>query len=76
MSYDDTGPMKNVYAILLALLGVIVIIFNRFAVEEAYRWKMLFVWFRPPAVVARVIVVLSGAFFTVFGLLMLFGFLQ
>jgi hypothetical protein len=68
--------MKNVYALLLTLLGVICVVFNRFAVEEAYSLRMLFRWFRPPVVVARAVVVLSGVFFVVFGLLMVFGFLQ
>ena len=69
-------PMKGVYALLLTLLGVIAIIFNRFAVEESYRYKVLFIWFRPPIIVARAIVILSGAFFVVFGLMMFLGFLK
>ena len=68
--------VNTVYAILLSLIGVVAIIFNRMFVEVAYSYRLLFIWFRPPVPVARAVVVLAGLFFVVFGLLMAFGFLQ
>jgi hypothetical protein len=68
--------MKNVYALLVSLLGLGVIIFNRFAVEETLRILPIWIWPRPPAWLARVIAILSGTFFVLFGLLTMMGHLQ
>ena len=70
--------MRNVYALLLSLLGLILAIFNRFAVEESYKVIPPWAWGWPklPIWLARVIVVLSGTFFFVFGLLTVLGYLQ
>ena len=65
--------MRNVGAILLSLIGLVAVIFNRFAVEEAYRaiprdrskwglWSIIPVW------LARTVVIVSGLFFVIFGL--------
>ena len=68
--------MRNVYALLLSLFGFIAIIFNRFAVEETFR-VMPSVWPpRPPVWLGRIIVILSGTFFVLFGLLTIMGYLQ
>lgn len=68
--------MKNVSALLLSLIGLIGIIFNRFAVEETLR--IMPTWARPtlPVWLYRIIVILSGIFFLLFGLLMFVGDLQ
>jgi len=69
--------MKEFYALLLSLLGLICVIFNRFAVEESLRimppgtW-----WWRPPVWLGRIIVILGGCFFILFGLLMMLGYLK
>lgn len=68
--------MKDVYALLLSLLGLIGIIFNRFAVEESLRIMPTWVWWRPPVWLGRIIVILSGTFFVLFGLLTMMGYLQ
>ena len=68
--------MKNVYAALLSLLGLVGIIFNRFAVEETFRFMPISAWRRPPVWLARIIVILSGTFFVLFGLLTMMGYLQ
>jgi hypothetical protein len=68
--------MKNVYALLLSLLGLICIIFNRFAVEESLRIRTTWVWPRLPGWLGRIIVILSGTFFVLFGLLTMMGYLQ
>jgi hypothetical protein len=52
--------MKDVYAVLLSLLGLIGIIFNRFAVEETFRIMPPWAWWRPPVWLGRIIVILSG----------------
>ena len=68
--------MKNVYAVLLSLLGLVGIIFNRFAVEETLKIMPIWVGPRPPVWLARMIVILSGTFFVLFGLLTMMGYLQ
>ena len=68
--------MKNVYAILLSLLGLVGIIFNRFAVEETFRIMPISAWGRPSVWLARIIVILSGTFFVLFGLLTMMGYLK
>jgi hypothetical protein len=68
--------MKNVYAVLLSLVGLICIIFNRFAVEESLRILPTFVWPRLPVWICRIIVILSGTFFVLFGVLTMTGYLQ
>jgi hypothetical protein len=68
--------MKDVYALLLSLLGLLGIIFNRFAVEETLRIMPTWAWRRPPVWFGRIIVILSGIFFVLFGLLTMMGYLQ
>jgi hypothetical protein len=68
--------MKDVYALLLSLLGLICIILNRFAVEESQRIMPTWVWPRLPLWLSRIIVILSGTFFVLFGLLTFMGYLQ
>ena len=68
--------MKDAYALLLALLGLIGIIFNRFAVEESLRIMPSWVWPRLPVWLGRIIVILSGTVFVLFGLLTMMGYLQ
>jgi len=68
--------MKNIYAALLSVVGLIGIIFNRFAVEETLRIMPTFVWPRPPVWLGRIIVILSGTFFVLFGVLTIMGYLQ
>ena len=68
--------MKNVIALLLSLLGLVAIVFNRFAVEETLRIMPIWVWPRPPVWLFRIIVILSGIFFVLFGLLTMMGYLQ
>ena len=68
--------MKNVYALLLSLLGLVAIVFNRFAVEETCRIMPISAWRRPSVWQARIIVILSGIFFVLFGLLMMMGYMQ
>jgi hypothetical protein len=68
--------VRIVYAILISLFGLVCIIFNRTWVEVAYSYRGLYVWFRPPVIVARAIVVLSGLFLVAFGLMFVMGFWQ
>jgi hypothetical protein len=68
--------MKNVYALLVALLGLGCIIFSRFAVEESLRILPIWIWPRPPVWLSRIIVILSGIFFVFFGLLTMMGYLR
>jgi hypothetical protein len=68
--------MKNAYALLLSLLGLIGIIFNRFAVEETLRIMPTWVWPSLPVWFGRIIVILSGTFLVFFGLLSFMGYLQ
>ena len=68
--------MQDVYALLLSLLGLLGIIFNRFAVEESLRIMPTRVWPTLPAWFGRIIVILSGTFFVLFGLLTMMGYLQ
>ena len=67
--------MKTVYALLLSLLGLVVIIFNRFAAEESLRIRPTFLS-SVPVWMARTIAILGGSFFVLFGLLMALGYLQ
>lgn len=67
--------MKNVYALLLSFIGLIVIIFNRFAVEETLRIRPSWVW-QVPVWFGRIVAILGGIFFVLFGLLMMMGYLQ
>ena len=68
--------MKIVYSLLLSLLGFIVIVINRFAVEETLRIVPMFAWPRLPVSVCRIVVILSGTFFVIFGVLSAMGYLQ
>jgi uncharacterized integral membrane protein len=69
--------MRNVYAILLSLFGLILAIFNRFAVEESYKAIPPWAWgWKLPIWLARVVVVLTGTFCFLFGLLTVLGYLQ
>ena len=68
--------MRNVCALLLSLFGLVAIIFNRFAVEETFRIMPISAWRRPPLWLARIIVILSGTFFVLFGVLTMMGYLQ
>jgi hypothetical protein len=68
--------MKSVYSILLILLGLVAIVSNRFAVEETVRVMPKWTWPRPAGWVGRIIVILSGTFFVLFGLLTMMGYLQ
>ena len=67
--------MRTIYALLLSLLGLIVIIFNRFAAEESLRIRPIWVW-QVPVWFGRIIAILGGTFFVLFGLLMMMGYLQ
>jgi hypothetical protein len=67
--------MKDVYALLLSLLGLIGIIFNRFAVEETLGIMPTWGWARRPVWLGRIMVILSGTFFVLFGLLTMIGYL-
>ncbi len=67
--------MTKVYVVLLALIALIGIVFNRFAVEEAYRYRFLFFW-RPPVIVARVIVVFSSVMLLLLALLVGFEIIK
>jgi len=58
------------------LLGLVCIIFNRFAVEETLRIIPIWAWRRPPVWLGRIIVILSGIFFVLFGLLTMMGYLE
>ena len=70
--------MRFVYALLVSVMGLIMIIFNRFAVEEGERFKdsIPLLWIRPPIWVGRSIVILTGVFFVIFGALYMTGYLQ
>ena len=68
--------MRTVYALLLFVFGLIGIIFNRFAVEETFR-VMPWVWPPKPSIwLGRIIVILSGTFFVMFGVLTMMGYMQ
>jgi hypothetical protein len=66
--------MHTVNALLLSLIGLLAIIFNRFAVEETRRILPPWVWWMPGERFSRLI--LAGMFFVVFGVLMALGFMQ
>ena len=67
--------MKFVYALLLSMFGLICILCNRFAVEETMRMPRFGLpW--PPVWFSRIIVIVAGLFFVVFGLLMMGDYLQ
>jgi hypothetical protein len=68
--------MKIVYGLLLSLLGFIIIVINRFAVEESLRIMPIWVWWRPSELLGRIIVIVSGTFFIIFGVLSAMGYLQ
>jgi hypothetical protein len=68
--------MKDLYALLLSLLGLICIIFNCFAVAESLRIMPNWVWPRLAARLGRIIVILSGIFFVLFGILTMMGYLK
>jgi uncharacterized integral membrane protein len=68
--------MKIVYGLLLSLLGFILIVINRFAVEETLRIMPIWVWWRPPELLGRIIAIVSGTFFIIFGVLSAMGYLQ
>jgi hypothetical protein len=68
--------MKIIYGLLLSVLGFIFIVINRFAVEETRRIKPIWVWPRLPVWFGRIIVIISGTFFIIFGVLSAMGYLQ
>jgi hypothetical protein len=68
--------MKIIYGLLLSLLGFLLIVINRFAVEETLRIVPMFAWLRLPVWVWRIVVILSGTFFVIFGVLSAMGYLQ
>ena len=67
--------VTKVYAALLALVALLAVIFNRFAVEESFRNWFPFVW-RPPFSVARAIVVFSGVVIFVLAVLLGLGLMK
>jgi hypothetical protein len=68
--------MKNVYALLLSLVGLLVVILNRLAAEETLRILPEWVWWRPTVLVGRIMAIVSGTFFVFFGLLTMMGYMQ
>ncbi|HSS19100.1 MAG TPA: hypothetical protein VLL54_03435 [Pyrinomonadaceae bacterium] len=64
------------YAVLLSVLGLLGIVFSRFAVEETRRVMPAWHWLKTPFWFARGLVILSGSFFVLFGLLTLLGYLR
>ena len=68
--------MRNVYAFLLSVIGLVLIVFNRLAVEETFR-VMPRIWPpKPPVWLGRTIVILSGTFFVLFGVLTMMGYMH
>lgn len=61
--------MKIVYAAALSLLGFAAIIFNRFAAEETQRIMRSWPWPKFPVWFGRIVVILSGIFFVLFGVI-------
>ncbi len=68
--------MRFVYALLLSVLGLIGIIFNRFAVEQTMEIIPRFILPWPPIWFLRIVAILAGSFFVIFGILNMMGFLQ
>jgi hypothetical protein len=68
--------MKIVCALCLSLLGFAVIIFNRFAVEETHKIMRSWPWPRFPVWFGRIVAILSGTFFILFGVLTAMGYLE
>ena len=64
--------MNRVYGILLALIALIIIVCNRWAVQQSFNYGFIYEKFRPPVLVARAIVIVSGA--VLFVLALLLGF--
>jgi hypothetical protein len=68
--------MNEILAILLTLVGLAAVALNRMAVEIAYSYRLLFVWFRPPIIVARLVLITSGLILAALGLLLFFGVIE
>ena len=65
---EQSNKMRQQWlGILVVIVGIAAIVFNRFAAEEALKWRMS--WLRQPSLgEGRIVVVVSGVVAIVLGL--------